>query len=48
VRHGAANEETTTRRREERCQSSCVDFIISLDGYASADVWPGDWGMEGP
>jgi dihydrofolate reductase len=25
-----------------------VDFIISLDGYASADNWPGYWGMEGP
>jgi dihydrofolate reductase len=25
-----------------------VDFIISLDGYASADGWPGLWGMEGP
>jgi dihydrofolate reductase len=25
-----------------------VDFIISLDGYASADGWPGYWGMEGP
>ena len=25
-----------------------VDFIISLDGNASADDWPGYWGMEGP
>ena len=25
-----------------------VDFIISLDGYASADGWPGLWGMEVP
>ncbi|MDI2029890.1 dihydrofolate reductase family protein [Saccharopolyspora sp. TS4A08] len=25
-----------------------VDFIISLDGYASAEGWPGFWGMEGP
>jgi dihydrofolate reductase len=25
-----------------------VDFIISLDGYASADGWPGWWGLEGP
>ena len=25
-----------------------VDFIISLDGYAAADGWPGYWGMEGP
>jgi len=28
--------------------SLMVDFIISLDGYASADGWPGSWGMEGP
>jgi dihydrofolate reductase len=28
--------------------SLTVDFIISLDGYASADGWPGYWGMEGP
>lgn len=25
-----------------------VDFIVSLDGYASADGWPGWWGLEGP
>ena len=25
-----------------------VDFIISLDGYAAADGWPGLWGMGGP
>lgn len=25
-----------------------VDFISSLDGYASAEGWPGWWGMEGP
>ncbi|MFE0413394.1 dihydrofolate reductase family protein [Streptomyces tendae] len=28
--------------------SLMVDFIISLDGYAAADGWPGFWGMEGP
>jgi dihydrofolate reductase len=28
--------------------SLMVDFIISLDGYAAADDWPGFWGMEGP
>ncbi len=31
-----------------RMSSLMVDFIISLDGYASADDWPGFWGMEGP
>jgi dihydrofolate reductase len=25
-----------------------VDFIISLDGYASAEGWPGWWGLESP
>ena len=25
-----------------------IDFITSLDGYGSADGWPGFWGLEGP
>ncbi len=25
-----------------------VDFITSLDGYASGEGWPGLWGLEGP
>lgn len=25
-----------------------VDFITSLDGYASAEGWPGWWGIESP
>jgi len=25
-----------------------VDFITSLDGYASARGWPGWWGLQGP
>ncbi len=25
-----------------------IDFITSLDGYASAEGWPGWWGVEGP
>ena len=25
-----------------------VDFITSLDGYASAEGWPGFWGLQGP
>jgi dihydrofolate reductase len=25
-----------------------VDFITSLDGYASAEGWPGLWGLGGP
>jgi dihydrofolate reductase len=25
-----------------------VDFITSLDGYASGEGWPGWWGLQGP
>jgi dihydrofolate reductase len=25
-----------------------VDFITSLDGFGSAEGWPGYWGLEGP
>ena len=28
--------------------SLMVDFIISLDGFAAAEGWPGLWGMAGP
>jgi dihydrofolate reductase len=36
------------RRKEDLMPSLMVDYIISLDGYASADGWPGYWGLEGP
>jgi dihydrofolate reductase len=29
-------------------QELVVDFITSLDGYGSAEGWPGWWGLEGP
>jgi len=29
-------------------QELLVDFIVSLDGYAAAEGWPGWWGLEGP
>src|SRR5687768_9354282 len=29
-------------------QELLVDFITSLEGCASADGWPGWWGLEGP
>jgi dihydrofolate reductase len=29
-------------------QNLMVDFIISLDGYAAGEGWPGYWGLEGP
>jgi dihydrofolate reductase len=25
-----------------------IDLISSLDGFAAAENWPGDWGKEGP
>ena len=33
---------------ENATKELLVDFIISLDGYASAEGWPGWWGLEGP
>lgn len=32
----------------EKTSELLVDFIVSLDGYAAADGWPGWWGLEGP
>lgn len=29
-------------------QELLVDLIVSLDGYAAAEGWPGWWGLEGP
>jgi dihydrofolate reductase len=29
-------------------QELLVDFITSLDGYGSAEGWPGWWGLQGP
>jgi hypothetical protein len=29
-------------------QELIVDFITSLDSYASAEGWPGWWGLQGP
>ncbi|MEO7268779.1 MAG: dihydrofolate reductase family protein [Knoellia sp.] len=29
-------------------QSVMIDFVISLDGYASAQGWPGLWGVDSP
>ena len=37
-----------TNWKESHMASLMVDFIISLDGYAAADGWPGYWGLEGP
>lgn len=35
-------------RRPTCMRALLVDFITSLDGYASGDGWPGFWGLEGP
>ena len=35
-------------RAETSSAALLVDLIISLDGYASAEGWPGWWGLEGP
>ncbi|MBT2512999.1 dihydrofolate reductase family protein [Arthrobacter sp. ISL-30] len=34
--------------RETSSADLMVDLIISLDGFASAEGWPGWWGLEGP
>jgi dihydrofolate reductase len=34
--------------KETTMQELLVDFITSMDGYASAEGWPGWWGLEGP
>lgn len=36
------------RTAETSTAELLVDFIISLDGYASGEGWPGWWGLEGP
>src|SRR5918992_204031 len=36
------------RSRRTAMRELMVDFITSLDGYASGEGWPGWWGLEGP
>jgi dihydrofolate reductase len=38
----------TPESKETTMSELLVDFITSLDGYASADGWPGFWGLQGP
>ena len=38
----------TSKDKDTTMPELLVDFITSLDGYASADGWPGWWGLEGP
>jgi hypothetical protein len=38
----------TSKDKETTMPELLVDFIItSLDGYASAEGWPGFWGLRG-
>jgi dihydrofolate reductase len=37
-----------TSKEDTTMRELLVDFITSLDGYASGDGWPGWWGLEGP
>jgi len=54
--HGAADEFVapgrsklvTSKERDTAMSELLVDFITSLDGYASGEGWPGFWGLEGP
>jgi dihydrofolate reductase len=39
---------TMTSSRRTTMRELMVDFITSLDGYASGEGWPGWWGLEGP
>jgi dihydrofolate reductase len=36
------------RTKERTMRELLVDFITSLDGYASGEGWPGWWGLQGP
>ena len=38
----------TSKDKETTMPELLVDFITSLDGYASAEGWPGFWGLQGP
>jgi dihydrofolate reductase len=38
----------TSRDKDTTMPELLVDFITSLDGYASGEGWPGWWGLEGP
>ena len=38
----------TFESKETTMRELLVDFITSLDGYASAEGWPGWWGLQGP
>jgi dihydrofolate reductase len=38
----------TSKEKNTTMSELLVDFITSLDGYASGEGWPGFWGLQGP
>jgi dihydrofolate reductase len=40
--------DVTFEIKETIMRELLVDFITSLDGYASGEGWPGWWGLQGP
>ena len=44
----ACTVERNASKRGNPMAELLVDYITSLDGYASAVGWPGFWGLEGP
>jgi hypothetical protein len=45
---GSGESKLKRPRRTPAMAELLVDFITSLDGYASGEGWPGFWGLEGP
>jgi dihydrofolate reductase len=39
---------TASESKETIMREVLVDFITTLDGYASGEGWPGWWGLQGP
>jgi dihydrofolate reductase len=45
---GVKSSRLRLKQRSITMRELMVDFITSLDGYASGEGWPGWWGLEGP
>src|SRR4051812_43939044 len=45
---GPAGPSSQRPRKGPTMAELLVDFITSLDGYASGEGWPGFWGLESP
>jgi dihydrofolate reductase len=44
----AGDDATCATNKETSVRELLVDFITTLDGYASGEGWPGWWGLQGP